>query len=64
MPDITCVLDQPLLVGDLFYVTLESADFDFTPSLAVCERSQLLDGPEFETRFRCVRDLELSERDE
>ena len=39
---ITCVLDQPLLVGDLFYVTLESADFDFTPSLAVCERSQLL----------------------
>ena len=61
---VTCVLDQPLTVGDVFYITLDAADFDLAPSLAICEKCSLLDGPGFESRFRFVQDVHLTQRSE
>lgn len=58
---VICVLDRPLLVGDVFYLALESDEFDAPPSFAICERCQLLDGPAFETAFRLLQDIELSQ---
>ena len=62
--NMTCVLNHPLLVGDVFCVTLDAAGFEIAPSLAVCERSLLLDGPAYETNFRFVQAVELSPRDD
>ena len=52
---LVCVLDNPLLVGDVFCLSLDAPGFEIEPSLAICERCLLLEGPAYEARFRFVQ---------
>ena len=54
------VLNRPVNVGDIFFLTLDTNDFEFDPHFVRCIRCHMLREDSFECGFSFFTEIELS----
>lgn len=56
---VTCILEKPVLVGNVFYLEFDKAQLDIAPQLTVCERCALISPTAFDVHFAFVEPIAI-----